>query len=227
MQQVLSFLHIQSIHKSLSHRCIPLNDNRRYSSWTSSTRDVPPVPSLSTLGHGGDGLNNVDGNRIEIEGMEEFLQEGMVISIKRIKVQMEKREIMWDQFERQGSWWVQSKRRKTLDNNFLPISQEVSELNPLYAWHPFSCPHRSHIWVYCYDHSTYLSISVNLQSSARSGVKSRNLRNVVILPLTLFFLQLERDATNGPTLDTLHQMRCEARYFVTETFWGNDSLCHW
>jgi hypothetical protein len=60
---------------------------------------------------------------------------------------------------------------------------------------------------------TYLSVGIDLKASNRS-VKGRNLGNVVILPLTLLFLELKGDTTDGALLDALHQVGGEARDFV-------------
>jgi hypothetical protein len=67
---------------------------------------------------------------------------------------------------------------------------------------------------------THLGVRVDLQSSRRRGVESRNLGDVVVLPLSLFFLQLEGDATDGPLLDTLHEMGGEAGDFVAQPLRG-------
>jgi hypothetical protein len=39
-------------------------------------------------------------------------------------------------------------------------------------------------------------------------VESGDLGDVLVLSLTLLFLKLERDTTNGTTLDTLHPTSC-------------------
>jgi hypothetical protein len=49
-----------------------------------------------------------------------------------------------------------------------------------------------------------------------AGIESRYLRNVVIFPLALLLLELERDTADGAPLDTFHKMRRETRYFVAE-----------
>lgn len=54
-----------------------------------------------------------------------------------------------------------------------------------------------------------LGVGVDIESSvlAVDGVvESRDLRNVLILALTLLFLKLEGDTTDWPTADTLHQV---------------------
>lgn len=70
---------------------------------------------------------------------------------------------------------------------------------------------------------TYRCIFVNLQACC-ARVKSRHLRDVVILPLALFFLELKRDTTDGSALDPFHQVRCEARNLVSEALRGDNSL---
>lgn len=61
-----------------------------------------------------------------------------------------------------------------------------------------------------------LRVGVNLKRSNRR-VKSRHLWNVLVLALALFFLKLERDATNRATLDTPHQVRRETSDLVAQT----------
>jgi hypothetical protein len=54
-----------------------------------------------------------------------------------------------------------------------------------------------------------LSLVVNVQLSTLgvlSEVESRDLRHVLILALSLLFLQLEGDTTDRSTLNSLHQM---------------------
>jgi len=54
-----------------------------------------------------------------------------------------------------------------------------------------------------------LGIRVDIQLTALgvlSEVQSRDLRDVLILAFTLFFLQLEGDTTDRSSLDTLHQV---------------------
>jgi hypothetical protein len=53
-----------------------------------------------------------------------------------------------------------------------------------------------------------LGIDVQLSALGVDGeVQRRDLGDVLILPLSLLFLELERDTTDGSSLDTLHQMR--------------------
>jgi hypothetical protein len=53
-------------------------------------------------------------------------------------------------------------------------------------------------------------LSINIQSSALSlrEIEGRNFRDVLILSLSLFFLELEGDTTDGTPLNALHQMSC-------------------
>lgn len=51
-----------------------------------------------------------------------------------------------------------------------------------------------------------LGLVVDIQLASLGEVKSRDLRNELILALTLLFLKLEGDTTDGSTLNTLHQM---------------------
>ena len=64
---------------------------------------------------------------------------------------------------------------------------------------------------------TYLGVRIDLKTSD-AGVESGDLRNVVVLSLTLFLLQLEGDTTDGALLDTLHQVGREASNLVAEAF---------
>lgn len=55
-----------------------------------------------------------------------------------------------------------------------------------------------------------LGLLVNVELAAvrvLGEVESRDLRNVLILALTLLLLQLEGNTTDGTTLDALHQVR--------------------
>ncbi len=75
----------------------------------------------------------------------------------------------------------------------------------------------------CDSRRAYLGVGVDLQRVG-SGVESRDLRDVVVLALTLLLLQLEGDTTDGTALDTLHQMGREASDLVAQTLRGHDSL---
>ena len=70
-----------------------------------------------------------------------------------------------------------------------------------------------------------LGLLVDIEST-RLGVlgevESGDLGDVLVLALTLLFLELERDAADGTTLDTLHQVRGVTSNLVAETLGGND-----
>jgi hypothetical protein len=70
---------------------------------------------------------------------------------------------------------------------------------------------------------TNLGVLVNLKTGSRN-VEGGDLRDVVILPFTLFFLELEGDTTDRTPLDTLHQVSGEAGDFVAEALGGDNSL---
>jgi hypothetical protein len=62
-----------------------------------------------------------------------------------------------------------------------------------------------------------LCLVVHLQSIlVLSEVEGRNFGDVLILSLTLLFLELEGDTTDGTTLNTLHQMCCVAGNLIIE-----------
>ena len=71
---------------------------------------------------------------------------------------------------------------------------------------------------------THLGVWVNLKTTIRRYVEGGDLRNVVILTLTLFLLELERDTADGSLLNALHQVGGETRDLVTETLRGDNSL---
>jgi hypothetical protein len=52
-----------------------------------------------------------------------------------------------------------------------------------------------------------LGVDLELSGFALGEVEGRNFGDVLIFSLTLFFLELEGDTTDGTTLNTLHQMR--------------------
>jgi len=71
-----------------------------------------------------------------------------------------------------------------------------------------------------------LSLSIHIQLSTLtvdSEVKSRDLWDVLILALSLFFLELEGDTTDRTTLNTLHQMGGVTSNLVAETLRGDTS----
>lgn len=70
-----------------------------------------------------------------------------------------------------------------------------------------------------------LGLLVNIQLAALAvlaEVERRDFRNILILALTLFFLELERDTANGSTLDTLHQVGSVTGDLVPKALGGND-----
>jgi hypothetical protein len=70
-----------------------------------------------------------------------------------------------------------------------------------------------------------LGLLVHVQGAALrvlGEVESRDLRNVLILALTLLFLQLEGNTTDGSSLDTLHQMCGVSGNLVPQALRGND-----
>lgn len=67
-----------------------------------------------------------------------------------------------------------------------------------------------------------LGLVVDIQLASLGEVKSRDLRNELILALTLLLLKLEGDTTDGSTLNTLHQMGGVTGNLVAEALGGND-----
>ncbi len=65
-----------------------------------------------------------------------------------------------------------------------------------------------------------LGIRINLKSVHFNG---RNIGDVVVLPLTLFLLELEGDTADGTLLNSLHQMGGEPSNLVPEALGGDDS----
>jgi hypothetical protein len=51
-----------------------------------------------------------------------------------------------------------------------------------------------------------LGLGIDIELAALGEVEGRYLGHVLILPLTLLFLKLEGDTTDGSSLNTLHQM---------------------
>lgn len=51
-----------------------------------------------------------------------------------------------------------------------------------------------------------VGVDVQLTGLGLGNIQSRDLRNILVLALSFFLLQLERDATDRTTLDPLHQM---------------------
>lgn len=69
------------------------------------------------------------------------------------------------------------------------------------------------------QNGTYLGIKINLNVGY---IQSRDFGHVIVLALALLLLQLERDATDGTTLDTAHQMCGETGNLVAEALGRND-----
>ena len=60
-----------------------------------------------------------------------------------------------------------------------------------------------------------LDVDLELTGLVVRGVKGRDLRNVLILALTLLLLKLEGDTADGTTLNTLHQVGSVAGNLLT------------
>ena len=71
--------------------------------------------------------------------------------------------------------------------------------------------------------ATYFGVRINFKTND-GGVECRNFGDIVILALTLLFLELEGDTTDGALLDTLHQVSREAGNLVPEALRGDNSL---
>jgi hypothetical protein len=67
-----------------------------------------------------------------------------------------------------------------------------------------------HLVTYAHALQQVLGVLVDGDGTLLRVVQSRNLGDVLILALTLLFLKLEGDTTDGTALDTLHQMGGEA-----------------
>lgn len=67
-----------------------------------------------------------------------------------------------------------------------------------------------------------VGIDVELAGLGLANIQSRDLRDVLVLALTLLLLELEGDTADGTTLDTLHQVRGVTSNLVAETLGGND-----
>lgn len=67
-----------------------------------------------------------------------------------------------------------------------------------------------------------VGIDVELAGLGLANIQSRDLRDVLVLALTLLLLELEGDTADGTTLDTLHQVRGVTGNLVAETLGGND-----
>jgi hypothetical protein len=72
-----------------------------------------------------------------------------------------------------------------------------------------------------------LCLGIDLQSILVLGeVEGRNFGDVLILSLTLFFLELEGDTTDRTTLNTLHQMCCVTGNLMVELVRSKLGLVH-
>lgn len=67
-----------------------------------------------------------------------------------------------------------------------------------------------------------VGVDIQLAGLGLANIQSRDLRDVLVLALTLLFLELEGDTADGTTLDTLHQVRSVTGNLVAETLGGND-----
>lgn len=67
-----------------------------------------------------------------------------------------------------------------------------------------------------------VSIDIELAGLGLGDIQSRDLRNVLILALTLLLLKLEGDTADGTTLDTLHQVSGVTGDLVAQALGGND-----
>jgi hypothetical protein len=77
-------------------------------------------------------------------------------------------------------------------------------------------------YAHALQHVLGLLVDIELAALRLSEVEGRNLRHILILPLTLLLLQLEGNTTDGATLDTAHQVGGEAGNLVAETLGGDD-----
>lgn len=73
------------------------------------------------------------------------------------------------------------------------------------------------------ENGTYRCVVIQLEPGD-TCVKRRDLGDVVVLSLTFFLLELERDAADGAALDALHEVGRETGYLVPETLGGDDGL---
>lgn len=68
-----------------------------------------------------------------------------------------------------------------------------------------------------------VGIDIELAGLGLGNIQSGDLRNVLILALTLLLLQLERDTADRATLDTLHKVGGVTSNLVAKALGGNDS----
>ena len=78
---------------------------------------------------------------------------------------------------------------------------------------------------YAHRPEQVLGLLVNVEHTALAvlgKVQRRDLGDVLVLALTLLFLQLEGDTTDGTALDTLHQVGGVAGDLVAQALRGDD-----
>ena len=78
---------------------------------------------------------------------------------------------------------------------------------------------------YAHGLEKVLGLLVDVEHAALAvlgEVESRDLGDVLVLALTLLFLELERDAADGTTLDALHQVGGVTGDLVAKTLGGDD-----
>jgi hypothetical protein len=68
-----------------------------------------------------------------------------------------------------------------------------------------------------------LSVGVDLEATRSRGIEGRDVRDVLVLALSLLLLQLEGDTTDGTSLNSLHQVRGEAGNLVAKSLGGDNS----
>lgn len=69
--------------------------------------------------------------------------------------------------------------------------------------------------------TTHLGVGVDLEATLGDG-DGGDLRDVVVLALTLLLLELEGDTADGTLLDALHEVSGEAGNLVAEALGGDD-----
>ncbi|GMT00139.1 hypothetical protein PENTCL1PPCAC_22313, partial [Pristionchus entomophagus] len=71
------------------------------------------------------------------------------------------------------------------------------------------------------DHSLGVGIDLDLGKDAR--IHNGDLGHVVVSPLALLLLKLDRDSADGSLLDTLHHVGDESAILVAESLGGDES----
>jgi hypothetical protein len=82
---------------------------------------------------------------------------------------------------------------------------------------------RSRTYAHGLEEVLGVGIDIELAGLGLGNIQSGDLRNVLILALTLLLLQLERDTADRATLDTLHKVGGVTSDLVAKTLGGNDS----